>query len=89
MIRDFYEIGLQGEETKFAYPVIQPEVMASLSELLDMPLTVSDVVIRIQLLLRELADQVEMGGLKPEEMELYTFYLNRVFERNQKMLARG
>ena len=89
LIRDFYEIGLQGEETKFTYPVIKPEVMASLSELLDMPLTVSDVVIRIQLLLRELADHVEMGGLKPEEMELYTFYLNRVFERNQKMLARG
>ena len=28
-----------------------------------------------------------MGGFKPEEMELYTFYLNRVFERNKKMLA--
>lgn len=89
LIRSFYEIGLQGEETKFTYPVIKPEVMASLSELLDMPLTVNDVVIRIQLMLRELADHVEIGGLKPEEMELYTFYLNRVFERNQKMLARG
>jgi octanoyl-[GcvH]:protein N-octanoyltransferase len=87
LIRDFYEIGLQGEETKFTYPSIKPEVMASLSELLEMPLTVSDVVIRTQLLLRELADNVDMGGLKPEEMELYTFYLNRVFERNQKMLA--
>ena len=43
LIRDFYNIGLQGEETKFTYPSIQPEVMASLSELLDMPLTVSDV----------------------------------------------
>ena len=89
LIRNFYETGLQGEETKFTYPVIKPEVMASLSELLDMRLTVNDVVIRIQLMLRELADQVEIGGLKPEEMELYTFYLNRVFERNQKMLARG
>lgn len=89
LIRDFYEIGLQGEEMKFTYPVIKPEVMASLSELLGMPLNVSDVVIRTQLLLRELADNIDMGGLKPEEMELYTFYLNRVFERNQKMLARG
>ncbi|MBO0588773.1 lipoate--protein ligase family protein [Sporosarcina sp. E16_8] len=89
LIRDFYETGLQGKETKFTYPVIKPEVMASLSELLDMSLTVSDVVIRIQLMLRELADHVEIGGLKPEEMELYSFYLNRVFERNQKMLARG
>jgi octanoyl-[GcvH]:protein N-octanoyltransferase len=63
--------------------------MASLSELLEMPLTVSDVVIRIQLLLRQLADNVDMGGLKPEEMELYTFYLNRVFERNQNMVTEG
>lgn len=89
LIRDLYDIGLQGEETKFAYPTIQPEVMASLSELLGKSLTVSDVVIRLQLLLRKLAEHVDMGGLKPEEMELYTFYLNRVFERNQKMLARG
>ncbi|WP_342513287.1 lipoate--protein ligase family protein [Sporosarcina sp. FSL K6-1522] len=89
LIRDLYDIGLQGEETKFAYPVIQPEVMASLSELLDMKLTVSDVVIRIQLLLRALAENVLMGGLEPEEMELYAFYLERVVERNAKMLARG
>ena len=58
LIRDMYEIGLQGEETKFAYPAIKPEVMASLSELLEMPLTVSEVVIRIQILLHKLADQV-------------------------------
>lgn len=89
LIRDFYEVGLQGQATKFDYPSIKPEVMASLSELLEMPLTVSEVVIRTQLLLRKLADNVDMGGLKPEEMELYTFYLNRVFERNQKMLERG
>ncbi|MEK5067275.1 lipoate--protein ligase family protein [Sporosarcina sp. FSL K6-1508] len=89
LIRNFYETGLRGEEMKFTYPTIQPEVMASLSELMELPLTVSDVVIRTQLLLRELADNVDMGGLKPDEMDLYTFYLNRVFERNQKMLARG
>ena len=33
LIRDLYEIGLQGEQTKFEYPDIQPEVMASMSEL--------------------------------------------------------
>ena len=88
LIRDFYNTGLQGEETKFTYPSIQPEVMASLSELLDMPLTVSDVNIRTQLLLREVAENIFMGGFEPEEMDLYTFYLSRVVERNQKMLAR-
>ena len=62
--------------------------MASLSELLDMPLTVGDVNIRTQLLLRAVAENIFMGGFEPEEMDLYTFYLTRVVERNQKMLAR-
>lgn len=86
LIRDLYELGLQGEKTKFVYPVIQPEVMASLEELLGIPLTVSDVVIRVQRLLQVLADQVTMGGFYADEMELYAFYLNRVLERNKKML---
>ena len=88
LIRNLYEIGLQGEKTKFNYPTIKPEVMASLAELVGTSLTVNDVVIRLQILLRELADEVVMGGFKPEEMELYTFYLNRVVERNKKMLIR-
>ncbi|MBD7986381.1 lipoate--protein ligase family protein [Sporosarcina sp. Sa2YVA2] len=89
LVRDLYEKGLQGEQTKFTYPVIQPDVMASLSELLDEPFTVSEVGIRIQLLLGALSDEdVQTGGFTPEEMELYLFYLTRVVERNQKMLVR-
>lgn len=87
LIRDMYEVGLQGEETKFAYPVIRPEVMASLEELLGVSLTVSDVVIRIQTLLKMLANNVKLEGFQTEEMDLYTFYLNRVLERNKKMLS--
>ena len=86
LIRKLYEIGLQGETTKFTYPVIKPEVMASLSELLETSLTVNDVILRTQRLLRSLAGDVSVGGLQAEEMDLYTFYLTRVVERNLKML---
>lgn len=86
LIRDLYELGLQGKETKFVYPVIQPEVMASLEELLGFSLTVGDVVVRVQRLLQILSDKVVMGGFSEEEIELYSFYLNRVVERNKKML---
>ena len=86
LIRDLYEVGLQGETTKFTYPAIKPEVMASLSELLGTKLTVSDVVIRVQLLLQSLANNVVVGGFQEDEMDLYSFYLHRVFERNKKML---
>ncbi len=87
IIRDFYAAGLQGKEMKFTYPSIKPEVMASLSELLAMPLTVGEVNIRIQMLLRQLAENIVMSGLDAEEMDLYTFYLTRVLERNKKMLT--
>lgn len=88
LIRDFYEKGLQGEQTKFEYPQVRPEVMASLSELLDEKLTVQQTVIDLQKLLMELSDELQIGSLQQEEMELYSFYLNRVFERNKKMLSK-
>lgn len=87
LIREMYDIGLQGAETKFVYPTIRPEVMASLEELLGISLTVNDVVIRIQTLLKSLAKNVKLENLQNDEMELYTFYLNRVLERNKKMLS--
>ncbi|PIC76279.1 octanoyltransferase [Sporosarcina sp. P19] len=87
IIREVYEKGLQGQPTKFSYPVIKPDTMASLSEILDTHLTVNEVVIRLQVLLRSLTEDVRHGGLTDEEMELYGFYLKRVFERNQKMLS--
>ncbi|WKA54125.1 lipoate--protein ligase family protein [Planococcus shixiaomingii] len=82
LIRDFYEAGLAGETTKFAYPDIQPEVMASLSELLGRAITVPEVVLDLYGMLGMPTPQ----PLLPEEMELYGFYLNRVVERNKKML---
>lgn len=88
LIRDFYEESLQQEETKFAYPQIVPEIMASLSELIDPHLTVEAVVIRLQQLLNQWAEEVRPQSFYDEELTLYGFYLQRVFERNTKMLER-
>lgn len=88
LIRDFYEESLQQEETKFAYPQIVPEVMASLAELVGPNLTVEAVVIRLQQLLNQLAEEVRPQSFYDEELTLYGFYLQRVFERNTKMLER-
>ncbi len=88
LIRYFYEESLQQEETKFAYPQIVPEVMASLAELVDPNLTVEAVVIRLQQLLNQLAEEVRPQSFYDEELTLYGFYLQRVFERNTKMLER-
>ncbi|WP_153730321.1 lipoate--protein ligase family protein [Sporosarcina obsidiansis] len=87
LIREVYETGLQGQPTKFSYPDIQPHVMASLSEILGAQLTVNEVMIRLQLLLRSLTDDIRHGTLTDEELDLYGFYLQRVVDRNQKMLS--
>lgn len=82
LIRDFYETGLKGEETKFTYPSIQPETMASLSELLSRTITVAEVVVDLYNLL----ENPVLKSLQPEETERYGYYLERVVERNAKML---
>lgn len=87
LIRDFYAESLQGEITKFTYPQILPDVMASLSELVDASLTVKDVVIRLQQMLHTMAEEVRLEPFHDEELPLYAFYLQRVLERNAKMLA--
>lgn len=87
LIREFYEIALQNEQTKFQYPKVRPEVMASLSELLQEELTISQTVQNLQHILHANSEQLLIGGLQQEDMEQYEFYLKRVFERNKKMLA--
>ena len=88
LIKNFYDSSLKGEETKFSYPNIQPEVMASLSELLNEKITVQETVLNLQTLLQNLSSNFQPIQLNEEETELYTFYLKRVLERNEKMLAR-
>jgi octanoyl-[GcvH]:protein N-octanoyltransferase len=87
LIKDFYAAGLQGETTKFAYPQIVPEVMASLSEITGEEITVQDTVIHIQRLMNHMMHNVHMQSMQPSETDLYLYYLTRVVERNQKMLS--
>ncbi|HWJ77061.1 MAG TPA: lipoate--protein ligase family protein [Niallia sp.] len=86
IIRQFYEHSLQGESTKFEYPVITPDVMASLSELLEVPITVDQVMSKLLFALKEHAGYLYAGTLQEEELPLFESYYNRVVERNNKIL---
>lgn len=88
LVKEFYEISLKNEETKFQYPKIQPSVMASLSELMNKEITVQETVFRIPQILQSVSENIVYNPLNNEENELYAFYLNRVFERNQKLLSK-
>lgn len=86
LIRDFYTTSLRGEKTKFSYPVVVPEVMASMQELTKADLTVSEVNMRIQRLLLEWNPVTQLLPLQEEELYYYTHYLERVFKRNASLL---
>ena len=88
LIKRFYENGLQGEKTKFEYPDIKPEVMASLQQLTGQSVTVFEVNERLRNLLSQKNGQLFELPLQQEEMELYNYYLDRVFKRNESMLSK-
>ncbi|RDI41973.1 lipoate--protein ligase family protein [Falsibacillus pallidus] len=87
LIRRFYEIAKKGEQTKFDYPDVQPEVMASLSELFDTPLTVQDVMLRFLNTLKERSGKIYASQLAGKELEWYEGYYLRVVARNDKILG--
>ncbi|MED4038929.1 lipoate--protein ligase family protein [Niallia taxi] len=87
IIKRFYEIGKQGEETKFVYPDLRPEVMASLSELFGMELTVDQVLTRLLYSLKDHAEFLFADQLQGEELPSFDAYYERVVERNEKFLA--
>ncbi|EOR24108.1 lipoate--protein ligase family protein [Cytobacillus oceanisediminis] len=86
IIKQFYAAGLQGETTKFAYPEIKPEVMASLAELLDVPLTVDQVMTKLLLALKDHAEFLFADQLQGEELPLFESYYDRVVDRNEKIM---
>ncbi|WP_096550297.1 lipoate--protein ligase family protein [Ureibacillus thermosphaericus] len=89
LIRALYETSLKDVQTKFQYPNVQPEVMASLSELLNRPITVQETVFQVQQLLASLSGNVLFQPLLEEELDLYSFYLKRVLERNDKLIGKN
>jgi octanoyl-[GcvH]:protein N-octanoyltransferase len=86
LVRRFYETGLKGEQTKFTFPLIRPEVMASLSELLGVELTVQDVMLRFLQALKSFGG-IYSSALQGEEYTMYETYYQRVVERNEKVLG--
>ncbi|WP_100332518.1 lipoate--protein ligase family protein [Bacillus xiapuensis] len=87
LIRRFYQAGKKSEITKWDYPSIQPEVMASLSELLGQEFTIQDVMLRFLTALKACSGRLFASSLQAEELELYQGYLQRIKERNCKALS--
>ncbi|MGG3496810.1 lipoate--protein ligase family protein [Peribacillus simplex] len=85
LVKGFYDAAEGNSETKFAYPDIDPSVMASLSELLGVQLSVQDVMLRFLHVLKAHSGRIFSDTLSVEEWPLYEAYLKRVVERNDKV----
>ncbi|TYR80219.1 lipoate--protein ligase family protein [Priestia megaterium] len=87
VIQEFYKRGIQNTKTKFSYPVINPNTMASLSELLQKPLTVSEVMMLLLQTLKRRTPSLSMIPLHEQELDLFTAQLQRMYDRNKKALG--
>lgn len=85
-IQQFYEKARKGIETKWTYPDIYPEVMASLEELLDAQITVQDVMLRFLKALKGMSQQIFSEPLTGEELRWYEEYYQRIVERNERFV---
>ncbi|MEH7300553.1 lipoate--protein ligase family protein [Neobacillus drentensis] len=88
LVKQFYQRAKKEEPTKFEYPQIVPEVMASLSELLGTHFTIGDVMLRLLNQLKSNSDYLVAGQLNEYELSLFPGYYQRVVERNEKIAER-
>jgi len=85
-MKAFYEHALKNEKTKFIYPTIIPESMASLNELLGTEYTTNDILFKLLGSLKNLGATLNMDPVTTEEWTLYDKYFERMIERNDKMI---
>jgi len=87
LIKQFYQLSHNGEQTRFATPEIVPGVMASLSELLGTDFTIADIMLRLLNQLKQNSGHLYAGQLNALELELFTGYYQRVVDRNEKLIT--
>lgn len=89
LIQNFYTKSVQGAPTKFNYPQIVPATMASLSDLLDTPLTITDIVGRILHSLHDEGIKLHIQALSPAEINMLQTHYERISQRNIKAMNLG
>ena len=88
LVKEFYHLSKRQAETKFAYPEIKPEVMASLSELLQEELSIQDVMKKLLLTLHKNGESIYSSQLSEEEADLFGAYFTRIKDRNERIKPR-
>lgn len=83
IMKEFYQHAKKNEPTKFQYPEIEPEVMASLNELMQQNWTVDEVLGRFLKVLD--IDEGKTFTLPAEYEDKYRQYIKRMIKRNENI----
>lgn len=89
LIRDFYQIGRKQEQTPFQYPEIVPETMASLSQLLQVNLSVNETSHRIRTTIEELGATIVTDDLNTQEKQWFEQRYQLMLDRNKKAFGKA
>lgn len=87
LIRDFYQIGIQGEETRFIYPNVEPNTMEALETLIGEPISVDDVIVKLKEILTKAKIDIEHGQLTTAELETFKQRKKQMIDRNERALG--
>ena len=86
LIQQFYQRAKQGEDTRFTYPEVDPDTMASLSTLVGKPLDTDQLVARIKTVLNE-HFTISDTPLTEEEQQIFKRREQQMIDRNKKALG--
>lgn len=81
-IRRFYQLSKKNEETKFVYPMVTPEVMGSLAQLLGVPLTINDMIHRVYHTLETFSEEIVITDFSAAEEETFAKRYEQMVKRN-------
>src|SRR5699024_656789 len=83
-VKEFYNISKRNEVTNYTYPDIDPQVMGTISELLDVPFTISSMIEQIKSLLQ--TDYIITDDqLLLEEKQLFYKRVKQMHKRNEQL----
>nr|WP_289038700.1 lipoate--protein ligase family protein [uncultured Allobacillus sp.] len=85
LVRQFYQIGKNNEDTKFTYPEVNPEVMVTLEEVLNKPMSVEGLVSKINRKLTDDGVQLTKKVLNEQETEWFEKRLSMMKKRNEQI----
>src|SRR5699024_5597880 len=86
IMKEFYKYSRAEDITRFKYPEIHPERMASLNELFDASLSVEDVLLKMLGVISQTGGSLEdLPVFERAAEERYQKFLSRMKKRNEKI----